>query len=95
MNVFSRVSLFALGPLASGACRAVGVSAVADGVSAIAKFLADRLSDQSLRVVTALADASDRGWRTLELALAGESLATAADRAEELIAQKLTLSSRA
>src|SRR5215210_6078268 len=83
MNVLSRVSLFALGPLVSGACRAVGVAAVGEGVAAVSRFLKDRFSDQSLRVVAALADASERAWRTLELALAGESLATAADRADD------------
>ncbi len=83
MSIFSRVSLFALGPLVTGACRAVGFSAVGDGMSAVAKFFSERLSDQSLRVVAALADASDHAWRTLEIALAGESLVTAADRADD------------
>jgi hypothetical protein len=83
MSVFSRVSLFALAPIVSNACRAAGLSAVGDGVSAVAKFLSERLSDQSLRVTTALGDASDRAWRTLELALAGESLVSTADRADD------------
>jgi len=83
VSVFSRVSLFALGPLVSNACRAAGLAAVGDGVSVVAKFLGDRLADPSLRVVTALADASERGWRTIEIALAGESLTTVADRADD------------
>jgi WD40 repeat protein len=83
MSVFSRVSLFALGPLVSTACRAVGLAAFGEGATAVARFFSDRLSDQSLRVVGALAEASDRAWRTLELALAGESLATIADRADD------------
>jgi hypothetical protein len=83
MSIFSRVSLFALAPIVSNACRAAGLSAVGDGVSAVAKFLSERLSDQSLRVTTALGDASERAWRTLELALAGESLVTTADRADD------------
>jgi hypothetical protein len=83
MNLLSRVSLFALGPLVSGACRAVGVAVASEGITAVSRFLKDRFSDQSLRVVAALADASERAWRSLELALAGESLATAADRADD------------
>src|SRR4051794_13365523 len=74
VNIFSRMSLFALAPLVSGACRAVGQSVLADGASSVVRFFTDRLSDGSLRVVAALADASDRAWRTLEIALAGESL---------------------
>ena len=56
---------------------------VASGVSSVAKFFAERLSDESLQIVAALRNASDRAWRTLEVALAGESLATAADRADD------------
>lgn len=83
MSVFSRVSLFAIGPLISTACKAVGLSAASEGVSAVARLLSDRVSDQSRRVVAALSDASVRAWRTLELALAGESFTTALDRAED------------
>jgi WD40 repeat protein len=83
MSVFSRVSLFALGPLVSNACKAVGLATVGDGVSVVARFLTDRMSDQSLRVVSALSTASDQAWRTLELALSGESLVTVADRADD------------
>src|SRR5262249_29107057 len=83
MRVFSRLSLFALAPLVSGACRAVGLSAAGDGLSAVARFLSDRLSDHSLRVADALKAAADRAWRALELALAGESARTALDAADE------------
>src|SRR5439155_12649703 len=83
MRVFSRLSLFALAPLVSGACRAVGLSAAGDGVSAVARFLAERLSDQSRRVADALKDAADRAWRALEFALAGESVRAALDAADD------------
>ncbi len=83
MSIFSRVSLFALGPLVSSACKAVGLATVGDGVSVVARFLTDRMSDHSLRVVSALSTASDQAWRTLELALSGESLVTVADRADD------------
>src|SRR5205823_5043256 len=83
MGVFTRLSMFALAPLVSGACRAVGLSAAGDGLSVVARFLSDRLSDQSLRVSDALKAAADRAWRTLELALAGEPVVAVADRADD------------
>src|SRR4051794_16386713 len=83
MNVLSRVSLFALGPLVGTACRTVGMAAISEGAAAVTKFLIARLTDQSLRVTEALAGASEQAWRTLELALAGESVLTLTDRAED------------
>ena len=83
MNILSRVSLFALGPLVGTACRVVGVAAASETAAAVTRFLAARLTDQSLRVTDALAGASERAWRTLELALAGESVLTALDRAND------------
>jgi len=83
MGVFTRLSMFALAPLVSGACRAVGLSAAGDGMSVVARFLSDRLSDHSLRVSDALKGAADRAWRALELALAGEPVVAVADRADD------------
>src|SRR5689334_1328171 len=83
MGVFTRLSMFALAPLVSGACRAVGLSAAGEGLSVVARFLSDRLADHSLRVSDALQGAADRAWRTLELALAGETVVTVADRADD------------
>ncbi len=83
MNIVSRVSLLALGPLVGAACRAAGMAAVAEGATAVTRFLTARLTDQSLRVTEALATASDRAWRSLELAIAGESLLSLTDRAED------------
>ncbi|MBN9516938.1 hypothetical protein J0H58_00235, partial [bacterium] len=83
MRVLARLSVFALAPLVGGVCRAAGVAAAAEGASAVARFLADRLSDQSLRVADALRDAADRAWATLDRALAGDSALAAVDRAED------------
>ena len=83
MRVLARLSVFALAPLVGGVCRATGVAVAAEGASAVARFLADRLSDQSLRVTAALRDAADRAWSTLDRALAGESALAVADRAED------------
>ncbi|MCE9565447.1 MAG: WD40 repeat domain-containing protein [Planctomycetes bacterium] len=79
----SRISLFAVAPLVSSACRAAGLSALGEGAATISRFITDRVNDQSLRVVEALANASNQAWRTLELALVGESIATALDRADD------------
>ncbi len=83
MNLVSRVSLLALGPLAAAACRAAGAAAVSDGVSAVARVLTERLTDQSRRVTDALGAASTRAWHALELALAGDSVLAFADRADD------------
>ena len=71
--------MFALAPLVGGVARATG-GASADGV---VRFLNDRLSDQSLRVAEALSGSADRAWKTLEVALAGESVLNVADRADD------------
>ena len=83
MRVFTRLSMFALAPLVSGACRAVGLSVAGEGVGAVTRFLAERLTDQSLRVADALRGSADRAWLTLELALAGESMLNALDSADD------------
>ncbi|QDU20379.1 WD40 repeat domain-containing protein [Urbifossiella limnaea] len=83
MRVLARLSVFALAPLVGGVCRATGVAVAAESASAVARFLSDRLSDQSLRVADALRDAADRAWATLDRALAGDSALAVADRAED------------
>lgn len=83
MNLISRVSLMALGPLAGAACRAAGAAALSEGASAAGRALTERFTDHSLRATDALARASDRAWRALERALAGESVSTVADRADD------------
>ena len=83
MNVLSRVSVFALGSVAGAACRAAGLSVAADGVGTVSRFLAERLTDHSRRVSDALGRASEQAWAALELALGGESVLTAADRADD------------
>src|SRR5262249_60301459 len=46
---------------------------VGQGSAALVGFLVQRFSDHSRRLDEALRAASDRAWRTLELALAGPS----------------------
>ncbi len=83
MNLMSRVSLFALGPLAGAACRAAGAAALGDGAVAVARMLCERLTDHSRRATDALGRASARAWLALEQALADEPLLAVADRADD------------
>src|SRR5438270_4790366 len=83
MGVLTRMSVFALAPLVGGACRAVGLAEAGAGLSVVVRFLSDRLSDHSLRVVDALKGSADKAWRALEHALGGGSLAGVTGRAED------------
>jgi tRNA A-37 threonylcarbamoyl transferase component Bud32 len=54
-----------------------------EGVGAVAGFLRDRFSDSSQRLPAALRRASERSWKALEIALAGESLGSFLERTED------------
>ena len=69
MRVLAQLSTFALAPLVGGGFRAAGVAVADEGMSVVARFLTDRLTDQSLRVVDALRGSAGRAWRALEVAL--------------------------
>lgn len=83
MNLISRVSLMALGPLAGAVCKAAGAAALSEGAASVGRAVAERFTDRSLRATEALAQASDRAWAALEAALAGESLLSLIDRADD------------
>src|SRR5262249_36109634 len=51
----------------------VGLEAGAAAGDAVVRFLGDRFSDHSARLTTALQTANAHAWRSLEVALAGES----------------------
>lgn len=70
MGVFQTLSVVALRQLVGGACTAVGASPVGE---AVVDFLANRFTDHSSKLTTALQTANERAWKTLELALAGDS----------------------
>ena len=73
MGIALSLSTLALRPVAEGAAKlaAGGVGAIA--ASSAIDYLTERFTDQSDRLVTALARANERAWRTLEVALAGDS----------------------
>jgi serine/threonine protein kinase len=73
MRTLQNLSALALQPLLRGAGEAVGLKAAGHGSAALLGFLIQRFSDHSRRLEEALHTASDRAWRTLELALAGPS----------------------
>lgn len=83
MNLVSRVSLMALGPLAGAACRAAGAAALSEGAASVGRAIAERFTDRSLRATEALARAAEQAWAAIEGTLSGESLLTFADRADD------------
>lgn len=88
MSITTQLALAAVRHV-GGACRAAGLPD--SGEKAVA-FLTERFSDQSRRVPKAIAAATDRAWKALELALAGDSFWTRFDRAEDRnLAQELRL----
>jgi hypothetical protein len=83
MNFFFRMSPFALGPLISAACKAIGLETVGRGLSTVARLISDRISDHSLCVSNGLTEASNQAWELLKVALSGESLLDVGDRADD------------
>jgi WD40 repeat protein/serine/threonine protein kinase len=74
MPVVQRLSLLALGPLLDTALRVGGMNLKEDSVDSLTKVIGERIFDRSQRWPEVLRRCTDRAWRTLEIALAGESL---------------------
>ncbi len=70
MSVFQRLSVIALRQVVGGACSIPGVG---EGVDAVVGYLADRFTNHSQKLTTALQTANERSWKALEIALAGDS----------------------
>src|SRR3954469_1867875 len=73
MGVINSLCSFALKPLADGVCEFSGLGAVGDATGLVADFLHSRFCDKSLELFEALHGANDRAWKSVEVALAGES----------------------
>ncbi len=71
MAIIPGLAVFAARQLIDGACLAVGVK---ESGEAVVGFLSRHLTDHSQRLTHALQEATDRAWKALEVALAGESL---------------------
>jgi hypothetical protein len=74
MGIVLTLSTLALRQLIDGACNTVGAPAVSGAGDAVAGFLVQRFTDHSQRLTRALQNANDRAWRSLEIALAGDTL---------------------
>src|SRR6266498_1771995 len=82
MGIVQSLSTLALRPILDGACQALGVAASAVAADRIVGKLSEQFTDHSQRLSLALGKANDHAWKTLEIALAGESLWSCLDRAE-------------
>jgi tetratricopeptide (TPR) repeat protein len=71
MGIMQNLAVVALRQLINGAAQAVGING---GGDAVVNFLADRFTDHSQRLMTALQKANERAWEAFEIALGGESL---------------------
>ncbi len=78
MSIWSDVTSLALRPLlpkiADAVADAAGGPVAGVAVNAVKNYLVTRFSDPSRKLPKALTQASDRAWRALEVAVAGESL---------------------
>ncbi len=83
MSAVLPLCALALRPVLGAALKAVGAEEAADSINGAVAFLTDRFTDQSRRLPEALDRAGKWAWRCLEIALAGESLWTILDRAED------------
>lgn len=73
MGILLNMSAITLRESVAGACKICGVSPAADAVQAVSSFLAGHFKDHSERLTRALRKSTDRAWRALEVALAGDS----------------------
>jgi hypothetical protein len=71
MGNFQNLSVLALRQLVNGACSTLGLSGGGDKVM---DYLANRFTKHSQKLTTALQKANEQAWKTLEIALAGDSL---------------------
>jgi len=74
MRIAYHLSALALRQVVGGACEAVGLAAARESSGVVVGFLTQRFSDHSQRLTVALRHAGERGWKTLEVSLAGRSL---------------------
>ena len=82
MGIMNHLAGFTLRELVGGVCHVLGISLAAEGAAKVTDFLQHRFSDRSLELLDALKAANERAWRSLEVALAGESFwSFLADRA--------------
>jgi serine/threonine protein kinase len=82
MSLTEQLATLALTPVVEGALQALGQVGGEHAVEAVAGFLGRHFLDQSQRLPNALGKANSSAWKAFEVALAGESLWTLLDKAE-------------
>ncbi|MBY0523464.1 MAG: protein kinase [Gemmataceae bacterium] len=85
MAVLHTLSSLALRGLLKGAAETLGVLALREGADSVVNFLTRHFTDHSQRLTKALQLANERAWKTLEIALVGE---TFWERCQVLIAPR-------
>ena len=70
-------------PLVRATCEVLNVEIAHSAVATVANLLRERFTDHSQRLTEALQRATDRAWKTLEIALAGKSFTQRLARAED------------
>jgi serine/threonine protein kinase len=83
MESMQELSVLALRGVLGGACRAVGFEAGATALEGVVGLLENRLLDPSQKAQRVLARCTERAWRALEIALAGEPLLGWLSRADD------------
>src|SRR5262249_49947122 len=81
--ILQTLSALALRELIDGGLKAVGLPDVDANPTSLVALPTGRFIDHGQTLVKALAESSDRAWRALEVALAGEGLWSWLDRAED------------
>jgi Protein kinase domain len=71
MSILLSLSTLALRGIVDGAWACVGIE---QGGAAVVGFLTERFTDHSQRLTRALHSSSEKAWKALEIALAGDSL---------------------
>src|SRR5438132_6820001 len=78
MALLASLASLALRPLLPGLSRVaadvLGYSVTKPGIDAVEKYVISRFTDQSREELHALANAAERAWKVLEIALGGPSL---------------------
>jgi tetratricopeptide (TPR) repeat protein len=83
MSLLTQLGILAVRQILQGVCSALGIRLGEEAIDAVGQFLVERFTDQSRRLPAALQASTERAWKTLEIALAGESFWSWLDRAED------------
>ena len=73
MNVVNNLAVLAVREVVDGACAAIGFKFGGKAIDVVSGYLSDRFTDHSQRLTKALHGANDKAWKSLEIALAGDS----------------------